>query len=261
MTRLRMMAMVFSAIILAGSFALSFPLSAEEEKNTINDIKYKIEDWDPRLLQMIELGPYYLSKTEDIIVMPPPANDSTETRAELDLLLKYQAEARTSGEVEKIIAENIGRFDPMFSPKGTKMKEAVTLGVREVDFFLMKAKKYYGRARPTQLEPELTTVIPVPKHAAYPSGHGTQARMAARILTEIDPANKESYEQYARDVAHRREVAGLHYPSDSKAGSDLADAVFEKLIQHPQYKKTLEAAKEEFKHNQQSTSDTKKEEK
>ncbi len=247
MPGMRIMTVVLSALVFIGVAAAPFAAQAAETPQNINHIKYPADNWDPLILGFIEAGPRFLSRTEDIVVPPPPANDSPETRAELDLLLKYQAEARTPEEIQKIIDENTGKFDPIFDAKSTSIHEAVALGVNEINYFLIKAKKDYSRPRPTQLEPKLTTVIDIPKHAAYPSGHGTQARMGARVFSAIDPGRKDAYERYAREVALRREIAGLHYASDSKAATDLADAVFEKLILNPEYRKVLDAAIEEFK--------------
>jgi hypothetical protein len=45
-------------------------------------------------------------------------------------------------------------------------------------------------------------------------------------------AAKETLMALARRVARNREIAGLHYPSDSAAGAALALAAFAKLSKH-----------------------------
>jgi membrane-associated phospholipid phosphatase len=81
------------------------------------------------------------------------------------------------------------------------------------------------------------TPIEVPGHAAYPSGHATQAYLIARCMKAVLPRagwaalmSDGTYSDkngpvycMARRIARNREVLGLHYPSDSVAGEALAD--------------------------------------
>ena len=54
----------------------------------------------------------------------------------------------------------------------------------------------------------------------------------------------------ARRIARNREVLGLHYPSDSTAGRELGDALFECLTnakgQGASFEKLLDTAREEW---------------
>lgn len=237
---------ILLALVGLGIVAMSVTLQAQDRKEVLNDIRFPKENWDPNFLALIEQGPYFLPRGEAIVVPPPFANDSEETKTELEILRKYQAERRTPEEIARINAENTGDLNFENMPRSEKIDMAVGLAVRELNFFIMKWKKEYNRARPTQLAPDLTTLVAIPGHAAYPSGHATQARMVALVLGYIDEKNKAAYESYAHEVAVRREIAGLHYPSDSIAGEKLADAVFEKLLQKPEYKQVLDAAKQDF---------------
>ena len=90
------------------------------------------------------------------------------------------------------------------------------------------------RPRPSQLSPSLMPPIAVPGHAAYPSGHATESYLLASILAEVMPAEASQktdatdddstpLRRLAQRVARNREVLGLHYPSDSKAGRFLGD--------------------------------------
>lgn len=121
---------------------------------------------------------------------------------------------------------------------------------RDVIYFILREKMKYQRARPTQLAPDLTTVIAVPKHSAYPSGHAGQVYAAALVLSAVDPANAEKYRQLAIDVAHRREIAGVHYPSDSEAGRAIAAQVVAALMKDPEIQKRIALAKKEFETSQ-----------
>jgi acid phosphatase (class A) len=62
-----------------------------------------------------------------------------------------------------------------------------------------------------------------PGHPSYPSGHATMAYTWAHLLTAVVPAARTRLEQAAFEVAYNREVAGVHFPSDSEAGRRLAE--------------------------------------
>ena len=115
------------------------------------------------------------------------------------------------------------------------------------------------RPRPSQLLPALLPPVPVPGHASWPSGHATQAWLMALCAeyvlagpappgfagtTESGPGGSNyastganagtldlgtfsaNLRTLARRIARNREIAGLHYPTDSDAGRQLAAAIF-----------------------------------
>ncbi len=84
--------------------------------------------------------------------------------------------------------------------------------------------------------------VDIPGHASYPSGHATESYLLAGILAEVMPAEASKrtnandpdstpLRRLAERVARNREVLGLHYPSDSKAGKYLADQSRPLLLQ------------------------------
>ncbi len=95
----------------------------------------------------------------------------------------------------------------------------------------MKFKKQYSRPRPSQISSVLLGPAPPPGHAAYPSGHATQARLMALWAGQILPAAAEwdatrnNLQQLAFRIARNREIAGFHYPSDRRGGFVLADNI------------------------------------
>jgi membrane-associated phospholipid phosphatase len=97
-----------------------------------------------------------------------------------------------------------------------------------------KGKK--SRPRPSHNCPALRPPIPVPGHASFPSGHATQAYLMA-LFIERALASKGYAVAVARQVkvlavriARNREIAGLHYPTDSVAGRRLAVSLRDTLI-------------------------------
>jgi membrane-associated phospholipid phosphatase len=96
---------------------------------------------------------------------------------------------------------------------------------------VMLFKSKFDRVRPSQLIPSLLPPVPVPGHASYPSGHSTQAHLFALCATKILQAPSGTgislvLTRLADRIARNREIAGLHYPSDTAAGVDLASKLF-----------------------------------
>jgi hypothetical protein len=111
-------------------------------------------------------------------------------------------------------------------------------------FVAMYFKAHYKRPRASQLCPALLPPIAVPGHASYPSGHSTQAHLMALCMGEVFdglPAAQKPQMQPMRDdlkvladrIARNREIAGLHYPSDTAAGVVLANQVLALLSGMP----------------------------
>jgi membrane-associated phospholipid phosphatase len=100
-----------------------------------------------------------------------------------------------------------------------------------------------ARPRPSQLCPALLPPIPMPGHASWPSGHATQAWLKALCMEHVlegaqsgtlTPGDLDAVSSNLRTlairVARNREIAGLHYPTDSDAGRMLAATIVPLLI-------------------------------
>jgi hypothetical protein len=116
---------------------------------------------------------------------------------------------------------------------------------------------YDPRPRPSQVCPALLPPVPVPGHPSYPSGHATEAHLIELVLNDVFSAagnsNRADAMQYdlsalADRIARNREIAGLHYPSDSAAGKKLAQDIHT-LLQDPKckiYLNAMQAAQTEW---------------
>ncbi len=209
-----------------------------------DDIIYPDDMWGLPLLYMLKQGPRYLDKDMPINLPPPPSNNSLETYYELLQLQELQA-ARTAENVYKIRQEN-DHLDLYGDTLGPNTIKFISETFGDVNYITLKEKFYYKRARPTQLNKSLQTVIPVPQHASYPSGHATQSFYVAYLLGQLDPVNARRYYDRAYGVAYRREIAGVHYPSDSRAGQLLATILFDKFMEVPELKDLYRKAQQEW---------------
>jgi len=136
----------------------------------------------------------------------------------------------------------------------------LTQGVlRIAQFCAMYHKNKHQRPRPSQLSPSLNPPVEVPGHASFPSAHATESYTLSLTLAEIfhranqlNPALQvipsvpdpppvppappplvllaDPLTRLAQRVSRNREVLGLHYPSDSAAGKDLAQQIFQILV-------------------------------
>ena len=91
---------------------------------------------------------------------------------------------------------------------------------------IMYFKKRFDRVRPRALDTRVRPSIEPPGHPAYPSGHATQAYYIGLYLGKKHPERADAFMQTADTVARNREWAGVHYPSDTTAGRQLAEQLF-----------------------------------
>jgi len=93
------------------------------------------------------------------------------------------------------------------------------------------SKYAYRRPRPSELDGRLVPEVVVPQSPSYPCEHAVVAGAAARILAHLFPAQAERLAAAAHEAAWSRVVAGVVYPSDSRAGLALGRAVAERVIE------------------------------
>jgi acid phosphatase (class A) len=214
--------------------------------------------------------PFYLTGKEQFTISPPPANSSLQTKAELNYLLQLQAQRteedtraskfyagvyyRTYVKPEdadyKTMRRNlfhIGRsigtwFNADSLPATAILVEKVW---KDAEFLIWKYKNYYLRIRPYKLENSLQNLEET-DWAAYPSGHATNSYVNAYLFAELIPEFNAFFLKDAYDMAHSREIIGVHYPSDSESGRVLAYELIQRLKQNESFKKDFAAAKKEI---------------
>jgi len=98
---------------------------------------------------------------------------------------------------------------------------------------VMNWKRYYWRARPSQINRHIEPAILVPAHFSFPSGHSTEVHLIAEALKYVlEGSNLDAnarIDHEATEIAENREWAGVHYASDTAAGKTLAVAIWEKF--------------------------------
>lgn len=223
----------------------------------------------------LSLTPIFLSNTTmaDFTLPQVPANSSELTRAELNYLLTLQEQrtalaVHTSLEMAGIyynprtkqgdslysqyrqnlffIGRSIGTwFNPAALPKTADLMAKVW---QDASFFIWSFKYQYARVRPYALEPALNNLEET-DWAAYPSGHAANSYINAYIYAALAPEFSDVFLKDAYDMAHSREILGVHFPSDSEASRILAQQFVAKLFTNAAFLKEFETVKQEWKAN------------
>jgi acid phosphatase (class A) len=116
---------------------------------------------------------------------------------------------------------------------------------QDANYFIWGYKYKYLRIRPYVIEPALKNLEQT-NWAAYPSGHAANSYINAYIYQELAPEFSEVFLKDAYDMAHSREIIGVHYPSDSEASRILARQFVNKLFQNEKFLNDFEKVKKEW---------------
>lgn len=213
-------------------------------------------EWDPILMAALSRKQSFDIPWQSSIHIPPfPANSSVRTKKELELLKKYtklrtpEVIAAIQIEIPNLEKAYFGEHTLEYYGNAQTLPKTAFLVRRlfsEILPIILTFKKDFDRVRPNIADPTLDTVIASPRHAAYPSGHSTQAHLMAYFLSELIPEKRAELEKDALRVAVHREIAGLHYTSDTAAGALLARQYLELLKKDSEFVKLLEEAKAEW---------------
>lgn len=213
------------------------------------------EAWGGRYLKDVPPATTYVeSQTPSLVLESPPEDDSETTASEIEHL-KVLSQTRYSKDIILIHKENLYPLKRFFEVLQVSREEvakldALVLRIAEESYFpILYFKHKFSRTRPYQLDTNLLTVIDGPPHPSYPSGHATQGYLVASILVDLFPEGdprKEQVMKLGQGIGIRREIAGVHYPSDTAAGIALAKQLKPLLLEKPAFQKALNAARSEL---------------
>ncbi len=220
----------------------------------------------------LSLKPVFLTevKPEDFKIPDPPANSSEKTRAELNYLLGLQAQ-RTQLDVDASLVMAGVFYNPRTTPADsnyhayrknlffigrsigtwfhpdtlTKTANLMAKVWQDASYFIWSLKYKHLRVRPYVLEPELKNLEET-NWAAYPSGHAANSYINAYIYSELAPEFADVFLKDAYDMAHSREIIGVHYPTDSEASRIFARQFVNKLFDNAAFQKEFAQVKKEW---------------
>jgi acid phosphatase (class A) len=82
-------------------------------------------------------------------------------------------------------------------------------------------------------------------HPSWPSGHSLEGHMVALALAEVRPDAEDMLVALADRIGKNREIAGVHYRSDTYAGKEIAKKALPYLQQCAKFGELVTAAKAE----------------
>jgi hypothetical protein len=209
------------------------------DENKINPPVREFQDrsWGADFLSLSYLVDFAKAEWQNLPVSPenePPARESDEEQAELIELLRMYKENRAALMAE-IIAQDTGFPEHFVHLLGmTEKTHPKTFLVLKIaawcgEMAMVYFKKQKKRLRPSQIMPALFPPVDF-LHPSWPSGHALVSRLMARCAAAVRPEMRGVLEGLANQVGHNREVAGLHFASDTRAGIELADTLFDATI-------------------------------
>lgn len=220
----------------------------------------------------LSLKPVYLTTVtvNDFKLPDPPANSSEQTRKEIEYLLALQ-KYRTSEDIRASLYYanvyynlrvkptdstysryrrnifHIGRsIGSWFNPETLPVTADFMANVwRDASYFIWSLKFKYARIRPYVIDPSLKNLEDT-DWAAYPSGHASNSYVNAFIYSELAPEFADFFIKDAYDMAHSREIIGVHFPSDSESGRIFARQFVNMLFKNEKFLNDFEKVKQEW---------------
>lgn len=165
-----------------------------------------------------------------------PSNVSPEVRYELEELRKRTTTISTTDlefakESEK---DHYGLWIKILHSNGISVPLSFFKNIVDnTDGLMFTLKYHYNRPRPFQLGyyhkvPVTPAIYTNANSPAFPSGHAMEARLFALILSEKYSFAADKIMQVGDKMAESRLNVGLHYPSDTQFGYEVAQWIFSK---------------------------------
>jgi acid phosphatase (class A) len=248
----------------------AFDTKPKSEKESIDKQNFITDK--QTIERRLSLTPFYLTNVtvNDFKLPDPPANSSEQTRKEIDYLLALQ-KYRTGEDIRSSLYYanvyynlrvkptdstynrfrrnifHIGRsIGSWFNPETMPVTADFMANVwRDASYFIWSLKFKYARIRPYVIDPALKNCEET-DWAAYPSGHASNSYVNAFIYSELAPEFVDFFIKDAYDMAHSREIIGVHYPSDSESGRIFARQFVNMLFKNEKFLKDFAKVKEEW---------------
>jgi acid phosphatase (class A) len=195
--------------------------------------------------------PYLTAQELDLVsFLPPPVVDPEQ----LSLVLAAQR-AATPERIEQARRDVDESPDTMFGAVLGKALDERNLPATSRLFARMRhtedavvgpAKKAFKRVRPYMSSSEIRPLVRPSVSGSYPSGHTTNATLAAIVMGDIVPEKRDAIWARAADYSQSRVVGGMHYPNDLFGGKLAGTAIAVALQNRPEFKADFAAARREL---------------
>jgi acid phosphatase (class A) len=189
------------------------------------------------------------------LLPPPPMAGSGAAKAEIAELHAI-AEASSSALVEKARFDDGDEKPDMFNaalgfdiatfPATSKLLKDIA---EHEEIESKAAKSFFHRDRPWIVDASIKTCVPVkpgPAATSYPSGHTSLGFAMGVVLASVVPEKSQVILARASEFGVHRLVCGMHFRSDIVAGQEFGTALALTLMQKPEFKAEMEAARAEL---------------
>ncbi|HEX5575797.1 MAG TPA: vanadium-dependent haloperoxidase, partial [Gemmatimonadales bacterium] len=194
----------------------------------------------PPVRLLLGARPFYLSSTDELRPVPPPAFGSAEFTAAL-AEVRQISDTRTAEQLALAQFWNVNQ-SPFSNAAFSALARELIVTYRRSDadaartLFLMysagfdaligcwDAKYAYWLIRPSQADPAITTPVGLPNHPSYPSGHSCVDGAFSGVLMDAFPSERDRLERTAQEASESRVYGGIHYRFDKLAGLALGRA-------------------------------------
>lgn len=180
---------------------------------------------------------------KDYPLAPPPAAGSAAYKKDFEILHDYQ-KGRSKEECALSVRQRFPNFDVLFGNDWDVLTKEEKARARPVALAMMRMaekvslhhKDAYGRPRPYVTDPTLEPCAIRPGGSkAYPSSHAADGAAAACVLALYYPDKAKEILAYGDYIGELRVIAGVHHPSDVKAGQDLGKEVCRRAQEEPDF--------------------------
>ena len=169
----------------------------------------------------------------------PYSNSSESTKRELKQLQSYEVYRDDAKEFMDLVDTKLFKpFTDYYKKHDLPLKDIEECKILRDQFapIVLQLKIHYNRPRPQKLSKALTffrqanfNVYPLKtaETPSYPSGHATEGRFVSLYLVDKVPfEHKGNIKRIGDDIGHSRQIAGVHYPTDTEFGHQLAGAFY-----------------------------------
>jgi hypothetical protein len=190
--------------------------------------------------------PWLMSSGSQFRPGPPPAVGSPELNAELALIKQITSSPTPSQRAIAVdfAASHLGRFWTMLYESVRRERLSVpqetrvtgTISALGADSVIAghDAKYVYWHPRPSMADPTIVPLIPVPNHPSYPSNAAIIYSAYGEYLSTVIPNDAARFRYYGEEGGMSRIYAGIHYPSDERASSQMGQSLAALAIQRDQ---------------------------
>ena len=194
----------------------------------------------PPMLPNFGLVQTWLMTPAEVVADRPPAPPSTSspemqqevaevrqtvehlTREQLAIAYKWNDGGGTytpPGHWNDITAEYI-RDAQLSEVRAARSFALLNMAMHDAAVGCWGVKFLYFNPRPSQLDPNIRTMIGLPNFPAFPSGHSTFSSSAAAVLSYLFPEAAPAFDAMKEEASISRLYGGIHYRSDIERGKE-----------------------------------------